>query len=50
MKWVVCADGGQKVIREFRKNGQVLYTPAAGDGIDYADFWRSIGVSPAQYK
>ncbi|KAG6819114.1 hypothetical protein H0H93_015359, partial [Arthromyces matolae] len=28
MKWVVSADGGQKVIREFTKNGQVLYSEA----------------------
>jgi len=28
MKWVVSADGGQKVIAEFKKNEQVLYSQA----------------------
>ncbi|KAG6843824.1 hypothetical protein H0H87_012883 [Tephrocybe sp. NHM501043] len=32
MEWVVSADGGQKVIREFKKNGQVLYSEAPTDG------------------
>ncbi|EAU81214.1 hypothetical protein CC1G_09458 [Coprinopsis cinerea okayama7 len=28
MEWVVSKDGGQKVIREFKKNGEVLYSEA----------------------
>jgi ABC-type tungstate transport system permease subunit len=28
MKWVVSHDGGQKVIREFKKNDEVLYSEA----------------------
>lgn len=28
MEWVVSADGGQKIIEEFKKSGQVLYSPA----------------------
>jgi len=28
MEWVVEKDGGQKVIREFEKSGQVLYSEA----------------------
>ncbi|KAI0069290.1 hypothetical protein BV25DRAFT_1818283 [Artomyces pyxidatus] len=28
MDWVISQDGGQKVIREFKKNGQVLYSEA----------------------
>jgi len=28
MKWVVSADGGQKVIANFQKNGQILYSQA----------------------
>ncbi|TCD69502.1 hypothetical protein EIP91_007432 [Steccherinum ochraceum] len=28
MDWLVDVDGGQKVVREFEKNGEVLYTPA----------------------
>ncbi|KAG6910327.1 hypothetical protein DXG01_011395 [Tephrocybe rancida] len=28
MEWVVSADGGQKVIAEFQKNGEVLYSQA----------------------
>jgi len=28
MKWVVSADGGQKVIANFKKNGEVLYSQA----------------------
>ncbi|KAK7451200.1 hypothetical protein VKT23_012532 [Stygiomarasmius scandens] len=28
MKWLVDLDGGQEVVREFKKNGVVLYTPA----------------------
>ena len=27
MNWVIDHDGGQKVIREFTKNGEQLYTP-----------------------
>ena len=27
MDWVLDANGGQKVIREFKKNGEQLYTP-----------------------
>ncbi|KAG6853764.1 hypothetical protein C0991_001594 [Blastosporella zonata] len=32
MEWVVSADGGQKVIREYQNNGQVLYSEAPIDG------------------
>lgn len=34
MDWVISADGGQKVIREFKHGGQVLYSqaPAPGGG------------------
>ncbi|KAI0046984.1 hypothetical protein FA95DRAFT_1559537 [Auriscalpium vulgare] len=28
MDWVIAEDGGQKVIREFKKNGEVLYSEA----------------------
>lgn len=28
LDWVVSTDGGQKVIEEFKKNGEVLYTKA----------------------
>lgn len=28
MVWVVSADGGQRIIGEFKKSGQVLYSPA----------------------
>ncbi|KAK1217189.1 hypothetical protein PQX77_020165 [Marasmius sp. AFHP31] len=27
MSWLLSKDGGQKVVREFKKNGKVLYTP-----------------------
>ncbi|KAK7062718.1 hypothetical protein VNI00_000206 [Paramarasmius palmivorus] len=30
MDWLVSDSGGQEVVREFQKNGQQLYTPAAG--------------------
>ena len=28
IKWLLDAEGGQKVVSEFKKNGEVLYTPA----------------------
>ena len=28
MDWLLDVDGGQKVVREFKKDKQVLYTPA----------------------
>ena len=30
MVWVVSVDGGQKIIEEFKRSGQVLYSPVLG--------------------
>ncbi|KAL0570311.1 hypothetical protein V5O48_011649 [Marasmius crinis-equi] len=29
MSWLISADGGQQVVRDFKKNGEVLYTPVS---------------------